>query len=62
MEDKLKIMRIVDQRCAETHRTGFEFAEVHYSHARGDFYLAPLDLLKMDRNEALETALKDATT
>lgn len=46
-EDKLKIMRVVDKLCAETHRSDFEFFEVAYDATESGFFQSPLGLLKI---------------
>ena len=47
IEDRLKIMRIIDDKCAKEKRSDFRFFEVRYLHADSRFQLFPLDLLKM---------------
>lgn len=54
-EAKLKIMRIVDTKCAATKRTDFEFFEIRYLPTESRFQLFPLDLLALcysDKDEA----------
>lgn len=48
VEDKLQMMRIVVDKCAATGRTGFEFWEVRYQYTDSRFFLARLELLKLD--------------
>lgn len=45
--DRLRIMKIVDERCGKTGRTDFEFSEMIYSAAQGQFVLRPMPLLKL---------------
>jgi hypothetical protein len=47
IEDELKIMRIVDAKCAKAKRSDFKFFEIRYLHAESRFQLFPLDLLKI---------------
>jgi Protein of unknown function (DUF2971) len=47
IEDKLKIMRIIDAKCAKEKRGDFAFSEILYLHAESRFKLFPLDLLKI---------------
>lgn len=48
IEDKLKIIRIIDDKCAKEKRNDFRFFEIRYLHADFRFQLFPLDLLKMN--------------
>jgi hypothetical protein len=45
IEDKLKIMRIIDDKCAKEKRNDFRFFEIRYLHVDSRFQLFPLDLL-----------------
>jgi len=54
MEDKLKIMRIIDKQCAETHRSDFEFFEVTYAATESKFIQSPLGLIKIKHNYRLQ--------
>lgn len=47
IEDKLKMMRIIDAKCAKERRSDFEFFEVRYHPEDSTFWLAPLSLLKI---------------
>jgi hypothetical protein len=47
IEDKLKIMRIIDAKCAKARRGDFKFFEVRYLHTESRFQLFSLDLLKI---------------
>ncbi len=47
VEDKLKIMRIIDAKCAKAKRSDFRFFEIRYLHTESRFQLFPLDLLKI---------------
>jgi len=47
IEDKLKIMRIIDSKCASAKRSNFKFFEIRYLHTESRFQLFPLDLLKI---------------
>ena len=47
IEDKLKIMRVIDAKCAKERRSDFKFFEVRYIHTESRFQLFPLDLLKI---------------
>jgi len=48
-EDKLKIMRIVDRKCAEAGREDFEFSEIRYVTTEAKFIQFSLGLLKPKR-------------
>jgi Protein of unknown function (DUF2971) len=47
IEDKLKIMRIIDAKCAKAKRSDFKFFEIRYLHTEARFQLFSLDLLKV---------------
>jgi hypothetical protein len=47
IEDKLKILRIIDRKCAEEKRSDFKFFEIRYLHTESRFQLFSLDLLKI---------------
>jgi hypothetical protein len=47
IEDKLKIMRIIDAKCAKAKRSDFLFFEIRYLPTESRFQLFPLDLLKI---------------
>ncbi|MHC1753002.1 DUF2971 domain-containing protein [Humidesulfovibrio sp.] len=47
IEDKLKIMRIIDAKCAKEKRSNFKFFELRYIHNESRFQLFPLDLIKI---------------
>jgi hypothetical protein len=47
IEDKLKIMRIIDAKCAIDKRGDFKFFEIRYLHAESRFHIFSLDLLKI---------------
>jgi hypothetical protein len=51
IEDKLKIMRIIDDKCAREKRSDFKFFEIRYLHADSRFQLFPLNLLKLNYSE-----------
>jgi hypothetical protein len=44
-EDKIKIMRVVDQKCRVESRTDFEFHQARYSHRNRKIELIPLSML-----------------
>ncbi len=44
IEDRLKIMRVIDKKCAKEKRSDFRFFEIQYLHANSRFQLFPLDL------------------
>jgi hypothetical protein len=48
IEDKLKVMRIIDEKCAREKRSDFKFFDIRYLHAESRFQLFPLDLLKLN--------------
>jgi hypothetical protein len=48
IEDKLKIMKIIDQKCAKDRRSDFKFYEIRYLHTESRFQIFPLDLLKIE--------------
>ena len=50
MEDRLRIMRIIDQKCAQARRSGFEFSELRYLHTEHRFMVSPLTLLKIEHS------------
>jgi len=50
--DKIRIMRIVEQKCRAESRTDFEFHQAHYSHRSRKIELAPLSLLKLNGQPA----------
>jgi hypothetical protein len=45
-EDKLKIMKIVEEKCRAEKRTDFEFHQVQYSRKDRSFGIAPLGLIR----------------
>jgi len=45
--DKIRIMRIVEQKCRAEGRTEFEFQQAHYSHRARKLELVPMSLLKL---------------
>jgi len=47
MADRLRIMKIIDQKCSRERRSDFEFFEVRYAPERPPFNLQPLGLLKI---------------
>ena len=47
IEDKLKIMRIIDAKCAKAKRSDFKFFEIRYLHTETRFQLFPLNLLEI---------------
>lgn len=47
IEDKLKILRIIDKKCAEEKRSDFKFLEIRYLHTESRFQLFSLDLLRI---------------
>jgi Protein of unknown function (DUF2971) len=47
IEDKLKIMRLIDAKCERVKRSDFKFFEIRYLHTESRFELFPLDLLKI---------------
>lgn len=48
VEDKLKLMEIIDKKCAQERRSDFKFYEIRYLHTESRFQLFPLDLLKVE--------------
>jgi hypothetical protein len=46
-EDKLKIMKIVEDKCRAEKRTDFEFHQAQYSRKDRGFKIAPLTLIKL---------------
>jgi len=48
IEDKLKLMRVVDAKCAKEKRSDFAFSEIRYLDVESRFQLFPLNLLKME--------------
>lgn len=47
IEDKLKIMRIIDAKCTKTKRSDFKFFEIRYMHLQSRFQLCPLTLVEI---------------
>jgi hypothetical protein len=47
IEDKLKIMRIIDEKCAKEKRSDSKFFEIRYLHTESRFQLFPLNLLEI---------------
>jgi hypothetical protein len=47
IEDKLKIIRIIDAKCAAAKRSDFKFYEIRYLATESRFQLFPLDLLQI---------------
>jgi hypothetical protein len=45
-EDKLKIIKIVEQKCKAENRTEFEFHQMQYSRRDRSFRVAPLNLIR----------------
>jgi len=45
-EDRLRILRIIDQKCSAARRSAFEFLEIRYVPEKAAFVVAPLSLLK----------------
>lgn len=45
-EDKLKIMKIVEEKCRAEKRSDFEFHQVQYSRKDRSFRIAPLGLIR----------------
>jgi hypothetical protein len=48
LEDKLRILEIIDRKCAKARRSEFEFFEVRYVPSQAVFHLVPLSLLKIN--------------
>ena len=48
VEDKLKIMRIIYEKCAKAKRSDFRFFEIRYLPENSSFQLFPLDFLKIN--------------
>jgi hypothetical protein len=46
-EDKLRVMRIIEQKCLAERRTDFEFYQARFSHRTRKIELVPLRLLKV---------------
>lgn len=55
-EDKLAIMKIIDEKCAEHKRDDFKLYQAYYSHATGRIETTELQLLKMslDKKDGLD--------
>lgn len=47
LQDKLKIVEIIDRKCAAERRSDFEFLEVRHAAESGGFQLIRMDLLKL---------------
>jgi len=47
LEDKLRILRIIDKKCAEHKRSDFEFSEILFMPATSTFIERRLDLVKI---------------
>jgi hypothetical protein len=47
-EDKLKILRIIDAKCAKEKRSDFKFFEIRYLYTESRFQLFPLNLLTIN--------------
>jgi hypothetical protein len=45
-EDKLKIIKIIEQKCKDENRTEFEFHQMQYSRRDRTFRVAPLNLIR----------------
>jgi hypothetical protein len=52
VDDKLKIMRVIDQQCAKARRDDFEFSEMRYFPEDRIFRVMPLGLLKFKYDDA----------
>jgi hypothetical protein len=50
IEDKLKIMQIIDAKCSKEKRSDFKFFEIRYLYTESRFQIFPLDLLKIQHN------------
>lgn len=48
MDDKIKIMKIVDRKCTQHSRKEFEFMQAHYSGGTNKFNIEPLPLIKFE--------------
>jgi hypothetical protein len=46
-DDKLKIMKIVEEKCCAERRSDFEFHQVQYSRKDRNFRVAPLSLIRL---------------
>jgi hypothetical protein len=46
-DDKLKIMKIVEEKCRAEKRTDFEFHQAQYSRKDRNFRIAPLNLIRL---------------
>ena len=46
-EHKVKIMKIVDDKCRAEKRTDFEFHQIQYSRKDRSFRIAPLGLIRI---------------
>jgi len=51
-EDKIRIMKVIAQKCRAEGRTDFEFYQAQYSRQTQKIELAPLTLLKIDSYKA----------
>jgi hypothetical protein len=52
-EDKIGIMKIVEQKCRSEGRTDFEFYQARYSRQTRKIEFVPLTLLKLPRQSAI---------
>jgi hypothetical protein len=47
LEDKLRVMRIIDKKCAEARRSDFEFYEIRFMPQTSTFIERKLNLVKI---------------
>jgi hypothetical protein len=45
-DDKLRIIKIIEQKCRAQNRTDFEFHQMQYSRRERRFKIAPLSLIR----------------
>ncbi len=50
MEDKLKIIKIIEQRCKENNRKDFEFYQAHYCHLNKNIQHRKMSFIKFDND------------
>ena len=56
-EDKLKIIKIVEEKCRAEKRADFEFHQVQYSRKDRSFLIAPLNLVRFHKKDVFGTRL-----
>jgi hypothetical protein len=51
-EDKIKIMRVIEQKCGSEKRDDFEFYQAQYSRESRSFRIAPLSLIRFRQDSS----------